>query len=383
MRRVFRFFCLYALPVFAVLMSLQNAQRCVAEESDQKVTVQYEFEDVVVVPASAEERVLEQWSAKRASEYLEAGAAAWTKSRKCISCHTNGSYLLLRPALTDALGKPSEEIRDFFIAKLAQHEEKRPEELKSKGITPSELAFLAGGLAEWDAHVTGQLSAETRRALTLMFKAQSDDGSYANQDCWPPFESSDYLSATVAAMAAATAPEYLKSIDEPSHAAYEQLLEYLRETEPAHDYARLMLLWTAIRVDGLLEQDEIHSMIEMVMSHQRSDGGWSIRTFAAPEAWGSGNREAKLLEEPDIDNPASDGYLTGLAIVVLLDAGVAENDLRIQKGVAWLKSNQRESGRWWTRSLNNDKFHFITYSGTCFPLLALAKTHQLPVLASE
>ena len=29
------------------------------------------------------------------------------------------------------------------------------------------------------------------------------------------------------------------------------------------------------------------------------------------------------------------------------------------------------SGRWWTRSLNTDKFHFITYSGTVFPLLAL------------
>ena len=25
------------------------------------------------------------------------------------------------------------------------------------------------------------------------------------------------------------------------------------------------------------------------------------------------------------------------------------------KGIAWLKANQRESGRWFTRSLNNDK----------------------------
>ena len=36
------------------------------------------------------------------------------------------------------------------------------------------------------------------------------------------------------------------------------------------------------------------------------------------------------------------------------------------KGVAWLKANQRESGRWYTRSLNNDKAHYITNAGTAF-----------------
>jgi squalene-hopene/tetraprenyl-beta-curcumene cyclase len=40
-------------------------------------------------------------------------------------------------------------------------------------------------------------------------------------------------------------------------------------------------------------------------------------------------------------------------------------------GVKWLKANQRESGRWYTRSLNNDKAHYIANSGTAFCVLAL------------
>jgi squalene-hopene/tetraprenyl-beta-curcumene cyclase len=63
--------------------------------------------------------------------------------------------------------------------------------------------------------------------------------------------------------------------------------------------------------------------------------------------------------------------MTGLAIVVLREAGVPAADERLRKGIAWLKSNQRASGRWWTRSLNTESWHFITYSGTAFPLLAM------------
>jgi squalene-hopene/tetraprenyl-beta-curcumene cyclase len=34
-------------------------------------------------------------------------------------------------------------------------------------------------------------------------------------------------------------------------------------------------------------------------------------------------------------------------------------------------TNQRESGRWFTRSLNDDKDHYITDTGTAFCILAL------------
>jgi squalene-hopene/tetraprenyl-beta-curcumene cyclase len=70
--------------------------------------------------------------------------------------------------------------------------------------------------------------------------------------------------------------------------------------------------------------------------------------------------------------------MTGLAILVLRKAGVPASDKRIQRGVEWLLTNQRSSGRWWTRSLNRDGWQFISYSGTVYPLLALSLCDQLP-----
>ena len=58
---------------------------------------------------------------------------------------------------------------------------------------------------------------------------------------------------------------------------------------------------------------------------------------------------------------------------MLRQAGLAADDPAVVKGVAWLKANQRESGRWYTRSLNNDKHHYITHAGTAFAVLALVE----------
>ena len=75
--------------------------------------------------------------------------------------------------------------------------------------------------------------------------------------------------------------------------------------------------------------------------------------------------------------------MTGTALVALREAGVLATDPRIQKAVHWLLKNQRISGRWWTRSLNTDSRHFITYSGTAFPLLALSLCDALPIDAAR
>ena len=56
---------------------------------------------------------------------------------------------------------------------------------------------------------------------------------------------------------------------------------------------------------------------------------------------------------------------------VLLQSGAKPDDPAIASAVKWLKANQRESGRWYTRSLNNDKAHYITNAGTAFCVLAL------------
>ena len=55
----------------------------------------------------------------------------------------------------------------------------------------------------------------------------------------------------------------------------------------------------------------------------------------------------------------------------LRQAGVPASHDKLQQGTAWLKANQRLSGRWFTRSLSNDKAHYIANAGTGFALLAI------------
>ncbi len=289
----------------------------------------------------------------------------------------------LRPSLTKHLGKPSSENREFFVGAFNQLKAKKNRQLKS-GTHPAQAIYIAAGLAEWDAHVTNKLSPETEEALKFMFRLQGKSGTWGSLDCWPPFESSAYHLATVAAMAASTAPGWLEGVeDENLKTGVEKLKQYLRTTTPPHDYGKVLLLWASTRMEGLIDNKKKQELIELVWKHQRQDGGWSIRTFSEPEKWGKGNRAAKLRSEPQFQNPHSDGHQTGLAVIVLRDAGIAADDPRIQKAVSWLKTNQRQSGRWWTRSLNTDKYHFITYSGTIYPLSALAKCNALPTLDNK
>ena len=102
-----------------------------------------------------------------------------------------------------------------------------------------------------------------------------------------------------------------------------------------------------------------------------------MRDFATPDQWGRGNRAEKLQSEPEFAAPPSDAHMTALAMLTYMDAGMARDDRLIRRGVNWLQSNQRESGRWWTRSLNTDGRHLITYSGSIYALAALEMSGSL------
>lgn len=364
--RLFRRLIAVCGLLFASLMSSSPSQ---AEDH------QYQFEKISIPKASADEKTRSEVSLQAAAEYLENGSLAWNGQRKCVSCHTNGTYMTIRPALTKSLGAPGESTRAFFLEQLAKLSAEPNEKLR-ESTRPAQVIYIAAGLAEWDAAITGKLSEETDKALQLMFAIQETSGTWGSLNCWPPFESDAYHEATVAAMAAAAAPGWLEKVKSSSElkdtaAAVDRLKTYLKTQAPLHDYSRVLLLWTASRMPDLLTEEQKKELIATVQKHQKSDGSWSIRTFAAPEAWGGGNRAEKLKAEPDFADPPGDGHMTGLAIIVLRSNGVPASDEKIQSGIRWLKSNQRESGRWWTRSLNTDSWHFITYSGTAYPLLAL------------
>jgi squalene-hopene/tetraprenyl-beta-curcumene cyclase len=364
---------------FGLLLALAAAPaalRADAYPEPKAPSPQYRHGDIMVPEFVADEPVRAAWSAEAAEHFLDRGALAWARSKSCVSCHTTGTYLAIRPALSATLGRPRDEIRDVFVEQLRARQG-TPREQFGKGTRSGEVVYIAAGLAEWDRWVSGRLSAETAEALELMFAIQLEAGDWYNPGCWPPLESDGFHLATQAAMAVAAVPAWEASASPPAQAGLAKLREFLRTTPPPHDYGGTLLLWAAARMPDLLPADRRQRLAERIWSQQQPDGGWSIRSFAAPEAWGDGSRAERLRSEPDFARPPSDGHQTGLAIVVLRESGVPATDPRLQRGLAWLERNQRESGRWWTRSLNTDRGHFVTYSGTAYPLLALALSERV------
>jgi len=340
---------------------------------------QYHMKNVTYLRPSPQEPKI-PFTPKLALDYMEQGAAAWTGDWQCVACHTNGSYMVVRPLMTEQLGPPQKELRAFFISTLQAEMAEDPKDLRPE-LDSTQAVYVAAGLAIWDSHVTHRLSPETAQALDMMFKLQRADGDWTiSDDNNPPLESNRYQLATVAARAIGNAPGWLaQQKGAPVEAKINLLENYLRaERKVQGDYDRTDLLWAAAELPGLLDPNRKQQLVEMISAHQRPDGGWSIRTFAKPEEWGKGNRAEKLRAELELADPPSDGHMTGLAIIALRKAGVPASDPRLQRGVSWLLTNQRSSGRWWTRSLNRDGWQFISYSGTVYPLLALSMCGALP-----
>ncbi|MGA0327773.1 MAG: hypothetical protein ACO3OK_12310, partial [Limisphaerales bacterium] len=91
---------------------------------------QYAFEEILIDAATAEEPFATQYSSEVALDYLEAGARAWSKDKQCISCHTNGSYALVRPMFSTNLGPSPDWLRAFLMEELEAYEDKQPEGLR-------------------------------------------------------------------------------------------------------------------------------------------------------------------------------------------------------------------------------------------------------------
>ena len=311
-------------------------------------------------PTRSDEAMARTFSPAKAAEYLDGVGVGWTRDRKCITCHTNLPYLLARPALPGDSGW--KEVREFLEADVTSW---------SAGGKPRGDAYVvatAFALAFNDARMTGKLSPAARTALDRMWKGQKATGEWNWLKCnWPPMEHDDYYGATLAALAAGVAPDgYVAT--ETARAGIEKLRAYFKKTTAPDLHHRVMLLWASTKLDGLLTADEQKSIIADLRAKQHDDGGWSLPSL------GTYQRRDKTANDP---KAPSDGYATGLAVFVLRQVGAKADDPAVKKGITWLKGNQRESGRWYTRSLNNDKAHYITNAGTAFDVLALDACGEL------
>jgi squalene-hopene/tetraprenyl-beta-curcumene cyclase len=308
-------------------------------------------------------------SLERSGQFLDAVTLAWFKEMKCASCHTGYPYLMARASLGGPETPVVREVRKFLEDRVVEWDRvgkgagylKGEGKLKiSEGVT--EVVAIASTLALHDAQTTGKLHPRTRQALERMWELQREDGSWAwNKTGLTPLEHDDYFGAVYAAVGVGHAPEGY-ALGESAKEGVSRLKQYLKKNPPPDLHHKVWLLWASVKLDGLMDRPEREQTVKDLLALQREDGGWCLPSL------GDWKRRDRT---PNDKSAPSDGYATGLVLYVLRQAGVAAKEEPIRRGVAWLKANQRASGRWFTRSLNRDAGHYITNAGTAFAVMAL------------
>jgi squalene-hopene/tetraprenyl-beta-curcumene cyclase len=313
--------------------------------------------------ATADEPLAATLSLARSGEFLDNATMAWAREKKCGACHTSYPYLMARPMLGDAKALALVQTRKFFEDRVANWDSGGkgaglPE--GTEGVT--EVVATAATLAFHDAQSTGKLHPLTRQALDRMWELQQKDGSWTwNQHQLPPQEYDDYYGAVYAAIGVGNAPEgYAKS--EAAKEGVARLKRYLKKNPPPDLHHKTMLLWASVKLDGLMTKEEREQTIKDLLALQRDDGGWNLPSLGDWKRLDGTNNDKKA---------ASDGYATGLILYVLRQAGVSATKEPMRRGVAWLKANQRASGRWFTHSVNVDRVHYISNAGTAYAVMAL------------
>jgi squalene-hopene/tetraprenyl-beta-curcumene cyclase len=342
------------------------------------------------------------WKKVEAGQYLDERAKTWfafpsavrgeaERKTTCVSCHTLLPYALARPVLRQLTG----------AAQPTEYEQRLLEQMRLRGAQWEELdskplrllydfneakkqeswgteAILSALLLALDDRRQGRQSPSdsTRRVFANLWRAQVADGDQQGSWEWldfklEPWESGGarYFGATLAAIAVGTAPGYYTpGPDADLDQKVKLLRTYLKDHRAGQNlFNRAWLLWAASGLDGLLTSEERKSVIAALLEAQQADGGWRLASLGS-FVRGDGTPQ----------DPASDGYATGLVLHVLQTAGVPKSDPPIAKGLSWLRANQRPTGEWRANSLNKQRDptthvgRFMSDAATAFAILALS-----------
>ena len=334
------------------------------------------------------------WNPKAAAAYLDYREGWWmawpTAARDhdtfCISCHTAVPYALSRPALRAALGEqaPSANERSLLASVTKRvrlwkevepfYSDEKRGAYKTSESRGTEAVLNALVLASYDAR-SGKLSDVTRMAFDNMWALQLTTGDAKGAWSWlrfhnEPWEADDsqFYGAALAAVAVGTAPENYRAGPEIRNGVT-LLRDYLnRECARQTLINRVVLLWAAAKLPGLLAPDQQKSIVDEALSRQQPDGGWSLGSLVG--TW-------KRADGTPLE-VKSDGYATGLIVLALEESGVARENVHLQQGLAWLAGNQSPAeGRWPGYSLNKqhdlstETGHFMSDAATAYAVLAL------------
>lgn len=343
---------------------------------------------------SPEEPLADAFSLSAAARYLDAAAVSWQETHACTACHTMFPYMMARPALASVLAPPPT-VRRFFEEVAAGERNPMPD-YHCGDVDAAVAIGVAASLAINDRLAAGTLHPLTRRALDCMWTLQRPDGGWQ----WPfrdtpPLKVREHYAATLAAVAAGMAPDDYARSDQ-ARLGLEGIRRFLAEhpAETLHEEA--MLLWASSHVPALATEVQRGATLEKVLAAQRPDGGWSLGSLVEnPLSTNPLVAEAAALfrGEPGFgiefaiysgreaaykSSLASDGYATGFAIYVCRQAGMPTADERLQRGIAWLKTHQRASGRWFTPSQSWHSQNKISNAGTGYAVLSLFACGEVP-----
>jgi squalene-hopene/tetraprenyl-beta-curcumene cyclase len=336
-----------------------------AEESDTAPTaIDWSYYIPVWLPdlprATADEPRLPRYDEGKAAQFLDKYAVEWAEKNGCGTCHTTVPALMARPLITSVPGDSAiGTIRTKLLEFSAQHRK------ESDAWTVPFLIPGASALAINDVESGRALDPRVSELFDYIYAHQSPDGSwpYPDHPALVPFLERDtsYV-AILAALAAGYAPGYFA--ERPgARRGLEQLKEYLRQHLPEKLHNQIVLLWASVRLSGLLTAEQQSAIEKWLLKDQNADGGWTLASFG---------RWPRHDGAPNDPHGPSDGYATGLATLVLCERGYKEPRAPIRKSLAWIESNQRVSGRWFTRSLYSDQFkNYLSNMATAYDVMAL------------
>lgn len=385
---------LTARPVVFVAIVLCAFALTATAQPKPKPTLQYSSGDIRVTIPTADEPRVKQFgpeSLKLAAKYLEDGAVSWVREKTCVNCHTTGTYLAERTAWTKQFGPPSAEVHKDFVGSVPK-EVKPVKETETRGHKHYPSTFYSVwrslGLAEWDKNTTGKLSEPTERSLRDLFERQSANGAFVSHgEVEIPHITTDFELSLQAARAITAAPGWLTGLkDESLKSRVAKLKDYLRTGAPKNDFDRVLKLQLAHYLPELVPSAEREAALKLLSSKQHADGGWCIRDFSALNDWHfeiSDTVRKLVTGLPDAASPESDAYMTAFAVVLLRQSNVPASDPRVQRALAWLRREQRETGRWWMQSLYRGNYYYITYIATVQAMKAFDLCGELTVTAAK
>ena len=339
------------------------------------------------------------WDRQAAARYLDGREVywqGWDHAQKdhgtvCVSCHTQATYGMARPALGRELGEhaltPPEQVMLASIEKrVSLWKEMDPfysdatsgagKEVESRN---AESVLNAVILSSYDAR-KGHLSDTTRTAFANAWALQSVSGPMAGAWVWQnfhytPWESpeSEFHGAALMAVAVGKAPDRYR--EDPKIAAnLAALTGYLSshyEAQPLLN--KVVALWASNWFPGVLTAAQRTKLIEDIYTRQRGDGGWSLTDLGT---W-------KRVDNTPLET-RTDGYATGLVVLVLeeVDAANPHGQLHaeehVSRGVQWLLANQdKTTGAWPAWSLNKNRDprtnvgKFMSDAATSYAVMAL------------